>query len=48
MFLRRSRLDHHLRNVRGIFIYKRLLFSHADGHDGIFMDGSWDSGNPGT
>jgi hypothetical protein len=39
----KTRLDHHLRNVRGLFIYKRLLFSHADGHDGIFMDGSWES-----
>ena len=26
----KTRLDHHLRNVRGI--YKRLLFSPADGH----------------
>ena len=26
----KTRLDHHLRNVRGI--YKRMLFSPADGH----------------
>ena len=36
----KTRLDHHLRNVRGI--YKHLLFFLPMAiHDNIFMDGSW-------
>ena len=33
----KTRLDHHLRNVRGI--YKRLLFSPADGHPWRYLHG---------
>ena len=32
----KTRLDHHLRNVRGI--YKRMLFSPADGHPILMLN----------
>ena len=44
VFKMRLALDHHLRNVRGI--YKRLLFSPADGHPWRYLHG-WILVNPG-
>ena len=40
----KTRLDHHLRNVRapeGVFISVCFLPLPMTIHDGIFMDGSW-------